>query len=265
MSRDIKRISYVHVIKELIKTDLKIFRKVAVQKWIDMFIWITTMTMVFAYIMPSFGLTKSFGAFMIASMCSTAGLFQAFSYVAEMVADFDGDKIINYYFTLPIPSWTIFVRLVIYYTITFTFLGILVLPIGKLMLWNTLSLTGVHYGKYAIIVSLANSFYAILALWVASFVYSLLRLDSVWMRVIYPLWFLGCFQFSWQSLYKVAPVFAYIDLLNPITYVSEGTRAAVLGQQGSLNFWTCVAALIFFIGLGGWHAISRLKKRLDFV
>jgi len=265
MSKTTKNVSYFYVIKELIKTDLKIFRKVAIQKWIDMFIWITCMTMVFSYIMPSFGLTKTYGPFMIASMCSTAGLFQAFSYVAELVADFDGDRIINYYFTLPIPSWTIFIRLIIYYTISFMLLGILVLPVGKLILWNTLSLAGVNYGKYLIIILLANIFYAILGLLTTSFVYSLIRIDSVWMRVIYPLWFLGCFQFSWSSLHQVSPVFAYIDLLNPITYISEGTRAAILGQQGALNFWVCVVALIGFIGLGGWYAISRLKKRLDFV
>jgi len=260
-----QNLSYAHVIKELVKTDLKIFRKIAVNKWIDMFIWITTMILVFAYIMPAFGLTKSYGAFMVATMCSTAGLFQSFSYLAELVADIEGDRIISYYFTLPVPSWLIFIRFIIYYTISFMVLGFLVLPAGKLMLWNSFSLAQVSYGKLALIFVLTNIFYSVLALWTASYVRSLLRMDSVWMRLIYPLWFLGCFQFSWQSLKEVSPVLAYIDLLNPLTYISEGTRAAILGQQGSLNFWLCVLALLFFIGAGGWHAIKKMKKRLDFV
>ncbi|MCK5632951.1 hypothetical protein KAH94_04330 [bacterium] len=257
--------SYFHVIKELVKTDLIIFKKIALDKWVDMFIWISTMTLVFAYVMPSFGLVKSYGAFMVASMCSTAGLFQAFAYMAEMVADFEGDKIITYHFTLPIPSWLIFIRFIIYYTIAFMFLGLLVLPAGKIMLWNSFSLTNVHYGKYALIFIVTNVFYAILALWTTSFVRSLVRIDSVWMRIIYPLWFLGCFQFSWKSLHQASPLLAYIDLINPITYISEGTRAAILGQTGSLNFWWCIIAIIGFIVFGGWHAITRLKKRLDFV
>lgn len=265
MSKNIQLLSYMHVIKELVRTDLKIFKKIAVNKWIDMFIWISTMVLVFAYIMPAFGLQQSYGAFMVASMCSTAGLFQSFSYLAELVADIEGDRVISYCFTLPILSWLVFIRLIIYYTISFIALGILVLPAGKLMLWNTFSLANVNFGKYALIFLLTNIFYAILALWTASYVQSLLRMDSVWMRLIYPLWFLGCFQFSWKSLKEVSPVLAYIDLLNPITYISEGTRAAILGQQGSLNFWLCVFALLCFIVFGGWHAIARLKKRLDFV
>jgi len=230
-----------------------------------MFIYICTTVLIFAYVMPEFGLQESYGAFMLASMCSTTGLFQSFGYLAELVADIEGDRVISYCFTLPIPSWLVFIRLIIYYTISFMLLSILVLPVGKVMLWNSFSLAGVNYGKYVLIFLLTNIFYAVLALWTASFVRSLLRLDSVWMRIIYPLWFLGCFQFSWASLWQVSPALAYINLINPITYIAEGTRAAVLGQAGSLNFWYCVLALVLFIGLGGWHAIRRLKKRLDFV
>jgi len=104
-----QNVSYFHVIRELVKTDLKIFRKMALNKWIDMFIWIGITTVVFAYIMPAFGLSKSYGAFIVATMCSAAGLFQSFGYIAEMVADIEGDRIISYYFTLPIPAWLVFV------------------------------------------------------------------------------------------------------------------------------------------------------------
>ncbi|MFC1845695.1 ABC transporter permease [Candidatus Dependentiae bacterium] len=258
-------LSYFHVIKELLRTDLMVFRKMLIRKWIDLFIWIVTMVLVFAYVMPAFGLERSYGGFMLASMCSTTGLFQAFSHVAEMVADFEGNRLIDYYVCLPVPSWMIFVRFVLYYVIASTALGILVLPIGKLMLWNSFSFAQVSYVKYLLIFTLSNIFYAILALWSTSFVKSLIQIDTVWMRLIYPMWFLGCFQFSWFALYKTAPVLAYIDLINPITYTSEGMRAAVLGQQGSLNFWVCVLALLIFITLGGVQAVTRFKRQLDFV
>jgi len=256
---------YLNVIKELVKTDLTIFKQFAVRKWIDMFIYIVTVTVIFAYIMPSFGLAKSHGAFMVATLCSTVGLFQSFGYMAEMISDLEGKRVINYHFTLPIPSWMVFLRLVIYQSITFILLGVLVLPIGKLLLWNTLSLSNAHWVKFLLITVLMNIFYSIFGLWVSSYIHSLANFDSVWMRIVYPLWFLGCFQFSWQALREVSPVLSYLDLLNPITYISEGTRAAILGQQGSINFWYCVLALLAFIVLGGWHALVRLKKRLDFV
>ena len=258
-------VSSFHVMKELIKTDLKIFRKIAISKSIDVFIWVVSMILVFAYIMPSFGLSADYGGFMVASLCSSAGLGPSIGYIAEMVADFEGNRIIDYTITLPMPSWLVFVRLVIYYTIAFSTISILVLPVGKLLLWNSFSFAQFSFWRFGLIFLLSNIFYGVLSLIAASYVHSLVRVDSVWTRLIYPLWFFGCFQFSWESLYKSSPILAYINLLNPITYPAEGTRAAVLGQAGSLNFWFCAFALCIFIVLGGWHAIVRLKKRLDFV
>ena len=85
------------------------------------------------------------------------------------------------------------------------------------------------------------------------------------MRFVYPLWFLGGFQYSWQVLYDFSPLFAYVSLLNPVLYVMEGTRAAILGQEGSLNFWLCILMLIFFTLLCGWHALKQLKRQLDYI
>jgi len=257
--------SYFHVVKELVKTDLKIFRKIAVNKWIDVFIWVVSMLLVFAYIMPAFGLAADYGGFMIASVCASAGLTTSFGYIAGLVADFEGDRIIDYTTTLPIPSWLVFIRFIIYFTIALSLIGILVLPVGKLLLWNSFSFARTSFWKFGIIFVLTNIFFSVLSLITASYVRSLARIDTVWMRLIYPLWFFGCFQFSWQSLYNVSPVLAYINLLNPLTYATEGTRAAILGQEGSLNFWVCIAALCAFILIGGWNAVVRLKKRLDFV
>lgn len=257
-------LSYYHVIKELLRTDLMIFKTILIRKWIDLFIWVVSMVLVFAYVMPAFGLEQSYGAFMLASMCSTAGLFQAFSYVAEMIADFEGDRLINYYVCLPIPSWMIFLRFVLFYSIASTALGVLILPMGKILLWN-FSLAQINYTKYALIFLLGNIFYGVLSLWTTSFVKNLMQIDTIWMRIIYPLWFFGCFQFSWASLYQSSPVIAYLDLINPITYTSEGMRAALLGQEGSINFWICALVLLVFITVGAVHAITRLRKRLDFV
>ena len=78
-----------------------------------------------------------------------------------MVADFEGGRIVDYYFTLPIPSWLIFVRFIVYYAITFM-IWIFVLPAGTLMPWSSFSLAQVSYGKYLIIFVFTNIFYGIL-------------------------------------------------------------------------------------------------------
>ena len=100
---------------------------------------------------------------------------------------------------------------------------------------------------------------------IASFVKNLAAIEHVWLRFILPLWFFGGTQFSWQTIYNIAPYIGYLTLLDPLVYVMEGMRAAVLGQEGNLPFWLCVAVLWVLTVVFGWWAIKRLKTRLDFV
>ena len=66
-------------------------------------------------------------------------------------------------------------------------------------------------------------------------------------------------------LQEVSPRIAYISLLNPMVYIMEGTRAAVLGQEGSLDFWVCVLMTLVFTILCTFDGIRRIKRRLDYV
>lgn len=260
-----KKLSYFYLFKELLFTDFAILRQVIVDQSVNLVIWVTANILVMGYLMPSFGLAESYGNFILAGLCGSAGLFGVFPSVVNLVNDFEGDRIIDYYMTLPLPSWLIFVRAMVFYAINFALIGLLVLPIGKLLLWNSFALSEVHFIKYIIIFVLTNLFYGTFTLWIASRVSNMIKIGNVWMRFVFPVWFFGGFQFSWYVLASKWPLFAYLNLLNPITYVMEGTRAAILGQPGYLPFWLCACMLIFFCIICGWHSIVRLKKRLDFI
>jgi ABC-type multidrug transport system permease subunit len=91
------------------------------------------------------------------------------------------------------------------------------------------------------------------------------ELGTVWSRMIFPMWFMGGFQFSWFAFYKVFPTMAIISLCNPMIYLTEMTRVAISGQEGYINFWLCVLAAIGFAALFMFLALYRLKKKLDYV
>jgi hypothetical protein len=219
-------VSYSQIFKELLKADLLTIKPLVVDKLIDLFIWIATLVAVNTYVMPYFGLSTSYGVFILASSCASAGLFEVFPAIMQFVSDLEGERIIDYYLTLPIPSLLIFIRAIIYYAINAGLMGIMVLPMGKLLLWNLLDMQNINWLQYGLIFLASNFFYGALIIWTTSFVKNIMRIGSVWMRFIYPLWFLGCFQFSWQSLHNASPTLAYINLLNPMTYAAEGYRAA---------------------------------------
>ncbi len=250
---------------KLLRTDLEIFKQTIGDKLIDLFIWIVTMVLVTTYLMPSFGLAVAYTGFLVASLVVSAGLFEVYGSVTNLVSDFESNNITSYYLTLPMPSYLVFIEKMAYFTINTLTMGLLVLPISKLLAWNALDLSQLNLFKLGLMFMLANVFYAAFTLWVTSRTPGLEQIGSVWMRFVYPLWFLGGFQYSWQVLYDYSPTLAYISLINPMIYVMEGARAAVLGQEGSLNFWMCLGMLLLFTILCCWHGLKLLKKRLDYI
>ncbi len=256
---------YIKIFWQLLQEELVIYKSNFLDKIINLSIWVSCTAGIFGYIMPAFGLSANFGSFQLAGLIASAGLFEVFPSVMVLVKDFDGDRVIDYHLTLPIPSWMILLKKLVYYAINCFSLCLGVIPIGKLVLWHQFDLSKIAIFPFLTMAVLISVFYGALTLWLASKVVNITKIGNVWMRFIFPLWFLGGFQFSWKVLHSIFPSFAYANLLNPLTYVMEGMRATLLGQEGYLNVWYCMAALVLFIVLCWWQASTRLKARLDFV
>jgi ABC-type polysaccharide/polyol phosphate export permease len=256
---------YFRICKELIAVDLTVFKQTFFDKFINLTIWVVLSIVVTAYIMPFFGLAQNFGVFQLGGLLAAVGLFELHGSAIDLVSDFEGDRIINYYLTLPMPSWVVLVSKAAYYFLTYFILSILMFPIGKLCLWNQFDLTQIYYFKFLLILIFQNIFCACFALWVSSLIANMSQLGNVWMRFIFPMWFMGGFQFSWHALHQTLPTLALINLINPMMYITEAVRAAMLGQTGYINFWLCLLAISLFSVICLWAGIRNLKKRLDFV
>ncbi len=258
---------YKHVCWQLLRTELIELRKTFFDQAINLAIWVFCTIVVVGYITKSqFNIVNpDFGVFNLAGCVATAGFFEVYPRSFNFIADLEGPEIISYYTTLPLPAWLVFVTKMIYWFISSVLRGLIVLPLGKLILWDSFSLSAIHWPKFALIFILSNVFYSCLTLLVSSIIPKMSLMENVWMRVIFPLWFLGGFQFSWFMLFKLAPAVGYLDLLNPIIYVMEAMRVAMLGPQDNLPFWLCILMLTLFSIACALTGIKRLKKRLDCV
>jgi ABC-2 type transport system permease protein len=84
------------------------------------------------------------------------------------------------------------------------------------------------------------------------------RINIVFSLVFTPLLFTGCSQYPWPSLDEL-PWFQVITALNPMTYVSEGMRAALVPDVPHIAPGICVAvlagslAVLLAIGVRGFH------------
>lgn len=257
--------TYLATARHLFITDWMTFKQHALSKCGSVVIWGGCQLIVGGYFLPELGITSSYGIIALAGCLALAGFMDAFGNVMELVVDLETDKLMFYYATLPVPVWVVFVQKIASLALFSVIQTLTFLPVSKILLWNMFDISTIHVWYLAIAMIMGNVFYAAFTLFIASFVKTRSQMSSVWRAWIFPLWFLGGFGFSWGVIYKALPWFAYVELLNPIIYISESYRVVFLGQQEMLNFWLCVIMIGVFTVVTGWIGIKRLKQRCDFV
>ena len=258
-------LSYAQTFFYLCATQLYIFKSTFVDKLVNLYIWVTITLLISAYLLPQFGITPDYGLFMIPATIASAGLFELFPRVMNLVHDFESDRVTLYQLTLPLPSWLFFAHLILVQTIMNLLVCVCAIPLCKVILWNQFSLSTVNWTQFATILLVGNIFYSTFALWLTSRIKNILVIENAWARFLYPLMSLGGFQFSWKALYAVSPTFAYVNYFNPLTHIMEAMRAALLGQAGYLAFWPSIGILIFFSVVSAWWAFIGLQKKLDYL
>lgn len=258
-------INYWVLFRALVTTQLYTVRSQLCDMVINLYIWAFCSLIIMGYIMQSFGLAADYGCFQLASIVGTVGLFEIYGNVTRNVIDFEGDRTISYYLTLPTTPAIVFASTVCFYTLIGTFLSIIIIPFGKLLLYNSFDLFHVSWFKTAVMIVLSNMFFGVFALLITSYVGTMSKMRNVWSRFIFPLWILGGFQFSWAVVNNISVPLSYVMLCNPIIYIMEGFRAAMLGQDGSLSWGLCCGVLCLFTLLSWFLMMRKMKRFLDFV
>ena len=253
------------IFKQLMRLKLTNIRNKFVEKIVNIYIWSGCTLLVMGYLMQSSGLAKNFGTFQLASILAVIGLFELYGNTATLVSDFEGDRIIAYYLTIPSSVLTVLLSYICYYMIISISVSIALLPLGKLLLFNQLSLTNINWIKFVAFLFLVNLLWATFAFVMSAYLESIEKLGVIWCRVIVPMWFLGGFQFSWATTHSISPMLSYVILLNPVIYATEGMRSIVLGQNDTIPFWICCTVLSVMIVCISFWSYKALKKRLDFV
>jgi len=251
---------------ELLRRELTIFRRGYIGEATDTVIMFFNFIVVFGYFIPMGGQGVNWGPFMMVGSIATFGLVSAVNNrVAQVISDVHGDRTISYFLTMPVPSSWVFISMALCWSTVLAILTLILFPVGKLVLFSQFSLASVSWGKLFLIYITLNIFIGFFSLWLAGAFQKINNIGRLWCRVVNPLFMFGAFFYSFKDALTFNPLIAKLTLINPVVYVTEGMRAAMLGQEGSLNFWLCLTVLWGYILLCGWHGIARLKKWLDVV
>lgn len=253
------------VFKTMLLVDFEQARGTFVGKLIDRFAWMMSSVLVAAYLWPVMGMTTEFGKIILAGVLASIGVIEAYSIIALIIADLEGDRAISYYLTLPIPPALVFIRMLVYNALFFTAVCLVLFPACNLFLPAPIAYSMVHWPKFIVTLLCTNFFHGALILWAATCVADMRMLGKVWSRLLHPLWFFGGFQFTWLAACKKSVWLGYLVLLNPLMHASEGMRSALIGGDGYLPFWVSTSVLVGATVLMMMHAIARFKRRLDVV
>lgn len=250
---------------ELLRRDMLMFRFDYLKAIINSMIWLFCTVIVSNYVLSAMGIQAGFGVFILVGSVASVSLFRSIHSIPGLLGDIEGEGAISYYLTLPMKQAMVFVRYAVSFAIKAALVSISVLIFSKLIMWQVFDLSNLCLLKYCIIFIVSHSFIGFFALLIAAYTPNMSYFENVWSRVVFPMWFLGGYQFNWFTLYKQLPILAYLNLLNPLTYILEGHRVAFLGQAGYLNFWICCLMLILFNLIAAYGGVRKFMRRLDCV
>lgn len=243
--------------------DARVFQRHILSRFIDACVWASIVLFVSQYIMPKFGIDPSFGVFIMVGNIAAWGMFEVATNISILISDILGNQSMSYYLSLPIPQSWIFIRIGLMDAYKSFISTLPMIPIGKLVLWNHISLNDIAYGKLMFSYCIAHLFFGFFGLFLASITPDLTYTTTIKLRIVFPMWFLGGYQFSWCMLHQASPLLAYLNLANPVIYIMEGMRSSVVTSQQLLPYELCCIMTILFTIIFGYLGVRTFKKRLD--
>lgn len=178
-----------------------------------------------------------------------------------LVLDFSYSREIEDRLLAPLPISWVAVEKMLFGALRGLFAAVLMVPMGVWMLgridWD---LAGLPFALLCMVLGSASG--AAVGLTVGAAVPPR-RINIMFAVILAPLMFTGATQFPWAQLEHLR-WFQVLCAINPLTYVSEGMRGALLPGIPHMAPWVCVLALLIAMVLFGALGIRFfLRRALD--
>ncbi|PKW13644.1 ABC transporter permease [Saccharopolyspora spinosa] len=178
-----------------------------------------------------------------------------------LVLDFSFSREIEDRLLAPLPISWVAVEKMLFGALRGLLAAVLVVPIGMVMLgninWNP---GGLAFALLCMVLGSLSG--AAVGLTVGAAVPPR-RINIMFAVILAPLMFTGATQFPWAQLEHLR-WFQVLCAINPLTYVSEGMRGALLPDVPHMPPWICVLALLIATVVFGALGIKFfLRRALD--
>jgi len=187
-----------------------------------------------------------------------------FSLAIRLLFDLEQDRFVAYQITIISPKLLLLERIVFSTLFTF-FIMLPFFPASKIILQRSIDTSHTCWPHVFLIMFIGALCLSAYNLMVSCILKSSRQLTSLWMRVNMPLLVLGGLWVPLHIIQSLAPGFRYLFYLNPILYVTEGLRSAILGSPEFLPVWQSSLGLFSLAILFTLLSFYFFKKRVDHI
>nr|WP_246851391.1 ABC transporter permease [Patulibacter sp. SYSU D01012] len=215
---------------------------------------------VFGRVLPEIGAAQgSYGSALLPGvMAMTAVTVSLQNMALPLVIDFSFTKEIEDRLLAPLPVWGVAVEKLIHAALRGIVAAAVLLPLGEVVLPG-----GVHLGDTSPLALVGVIVGGALAGGTLGLVLGTAvpphRINIVFAVVLTPLLFTGATFYPWAALDSLR-WFQIVTLVNPLTYVSEGSRAA-FGAPEHLASWAIALGMVASIAVFGAFGLLGFRRR----
>lgn len=152
---------------------------------------------------------------------------------------------------------------IIFASIWSTFIVLPFFPIARILLSNSFPTEQVSWPIVGLLLFLAALCCSSYLFFATSLLKKTDQTRQLWMRVNIPMIILGGFWVPWHIMNAYSPLLGKAVLINPLIYVTEGLRQAIIGGPLFMGIGTCITALLLFSSLFTIASFYSFKKKVD--
>lgn len=178
-----------------------------------------------------------------------------------LVAEFGWTKEIEDRLLAPLPLWAVAAEKLLFAALRAIVAAAVMFPIGIGVL-GAVPYRAAGLGLLVGVALLGSLVGACIGMTIGTFV-PVTKINIAFALIFTPLLFTGATQYPWPSLARLR-WFQVVTAVNPITYVSEGMRAALVPSIPHIPGWVCILALVASLAVfGGLGMIGFRRRAID--
>lgn len=215
---------------------------------------------IFGRVLPEIGAAQgAYGTLLLPGILALTLVLTALQNTSlPLVIEFSFSKEIEDRLLAPLPAWAVGVQKVVIASARGVIAAFLIIPLAAVILPGGVDLGGADWLGFVLVVAGGAMVGAAMGLVLGTSVPPN-RISVMFAIVLTPLLFTGATFYPWASLHNLE-WFQVVTLFNPLTYVSEGMRAAIVGGPHLATPWI-VLGLSTSIVLFGWLGTRGFTRR----